>query len=751
MRSSLSHNVCRQLLACHGLSAPVSVLLISSHAALRPVLRPRPLLRHSTRRTFLNKLFNNAPREIRDAGLEPGFGAMAEFQARAAEGVKLPDREELITSFRIFFNNKLNHKRPVNRTEAYSARLVLEHLSRGEPEEGRLLVKDLRNALDALTRPSRKQSGDDIVKFASMLYDQLRQASFSGAASTPAETSEQRFNELCSEDLKRYITILTRHGASHEAARILEGFKDLTPRFFLGRPSKFSDLHLMVLRAFAVERNSALPKYAEELEASGFKYYPEFHEALTTFHASLGRDSEDDLRRWFEKPIAEGQMARPEAYLALAKYSATTGRRPAWLMKALQALCDLNPPKAWWDVILQWAIYQGKDINQIKHMINVIAELNEADESVQADIITINGLIAAAIENQSLLLAERIYALASELGLRPDVQTHTLLLQARIAGNDTTGAASAFEEILRSSPLIPGSGTQDVLNQYLRYLCSGNTDSRIVVNILSRLERQRGELDPDTVVAVCSNFLKNDKAIEVIDTLGLHLKQFSREDRDVVQKSLQEYCLSKEASTARAWDCYNLLRQFFPEVNKEERLRLMQGFFDRKRADMATQVFGHMRAHPNEDTRPDLEAYVACFEGLGSHPDEESLQMVHNMLKTDTKIQPNTRLYNALMLAYTACEEPGKAYDFFQKITNSVEGPSYASLEIVFRTCQLVSSGYEKAQVIWDKIQRLEVEVPLDVLDAYILMMAGQGKLKNVKTLLISRQSDYRAQPTANV
>lgn len=749
MRSSLSHNVCRQALVCHGLSARASALSIPSHMPLRFIRQARPLFRHSTRRTFLNKLFNNAPREIKDVRWEPGLSTLVEFEARTAEGVKLPGRADLIRSFRIFINHKINHKRPVNQTEAYYARLVLEHLAKGEPEEPNLLVKDLQKALDVLAWPTRRQRGDNTVKFASALYEQLRKLSFPDLVGIDDDGNvKQRVREVTSDDMARYITILTRHGATDEAARILAESRDMAARLLHpSRSGKYFSLHFKVLRAFAEERNPALPKFAKDLEAGGFPYSPEFHEAVTTFYASLGQESGEELQRWFEKPIANGQVARPDAYLALIRYSARTGTRPEWLKKALQKLCDMNPPKAWWDVILQWAVYQGKDIDHIKHMINVIAELNKNDESVRADISTINRLIAAALDNKSLLLTERIYALASDLGLRPDVQTLTLLLQARIAGHDTTGAASAFEDILYSTTLSPGSETEQAINQYIRYLCSGSTDCSIIIGVLSRVERQCGELDPDTVVAVCSNFLKNDKAIEVIDTLGLHLNHFSKEDRYIVQVSLQVYCLGKETSTARAWDCYSLLRQFFPDLARKERVQLMNGFFDRKRADMATQVFGHMRAHANEDIRPDLEAYVACFEGLGAYPDEESLQLVHNMLKTDAKIQPSTRLYNALMLAYTANEQPGKAYGFFQQIANSAEGPSYASLEIVFRTCQIMTTGYDRGKVIWDKMQRLEVEVPLYVLDAYTLMLAGHGSIEEVKNLLISRQTDYKTEP----
>lgn len=743
MRSSLSRNVCRQLLACHGLSAPASALSASSHASLRSTRPRRALVRHPSRRTFINNLLKKPPREVQNAGFEPGFGTFVEFRAHSIEGLKLPEREELVSAFRAFFDYKLNHRKPMNPTQAFCARLVLEHLQLDRTHEPALTTKDLANALTVLNIPLRKEKTGNLAKFASAVYDEIRRAKFpSGKAS-----NNERYTELCSEEMERYISVLTRHGASGDAARVLSDYKDLTSRFNLSRPNQFSTLHMLVLRGFTRERNTAVKKYAEDLEAAGFAYYPELHEIMTIFYAGLGEDEEKELRRWFEKPVAGGKMARPEAYMALVKFSAKAESQPEWVKRSLQELCDTNPPKAWWDVVLKWAVYQGKDIGQIKHMINVIAELNAKDESVRADIFTINGLIGAAIENKNALLVERINALASEMGLRPTARTYSLLLQARIAGQDASGAASAFEDVVHSGPLYPGSDTIDILNQYIRYLCSGTTEFKRIVEVLSLVERQGGELDPETVVAACLNFLKNDKSLEVIDTLGLHLKQFSMEDRQVVQEDLRKYCLDKQVSTARAWDCYNLLRQFFPEISRAERVQLMQGLFDRKRADMATQIFGHMRAHPDDDIRPDLEAYVACLEGLGAYPDLESLQMVHNMFKMDTKIQPNTKLFNAFMIAYTGCGEPRKAFDFWLQIANSSEGPTYASLGLVFRTCQSLPYGYEKAKAIWDKMNRLEVDVPLDVYDAFTLMMAGQGQLDDVKNLLISRHTDYGVEP----
>lgn len=761
MRSSLSRNVCRRLLASHGPHGslpPASTVYDQHHVLCIRSIRPsRALIRHPQRRTFLG-LWKRPPREVKDAGFEPGFGTFLDFRAHTLDNVKPPSREELVQAFRIFFDYKTTRKKPLNVTQAFAARLVLEHLQAERSEEPTLTSDDLKKALDATDIPPRLDSSEDHVSFAKVLYKELR--ALQHGSDKKQRSYKVLLAELNSKELDRFIAVLTRCGAADDAAKYLVKFDNIVSRANTIGPGKLSALHMDVLRGYANGRNHQglggsgeawdhrAMDYAEKLLKAGFVYTYDFHEIMTSYLAARGSDGQEELRSWFRKPIAGHRMAKPEAYLALAKYSARTGRKPEWLRKALQDLCDMNPPKPWWDVVLKWALIQGKDIDHIKHMIDVIAKLNQKDESVRADTYTINGLLATALETKNALLAERVNRLTSELGLRPSARTYALLLQARILGQDDVGAASIFDELIHCGTIYPGSKVHEAINEYIRYLCSGTSSDTVdIVAVLSHVERRHGELDPETVVALCQKFLKEDKTMDLIDTLGLHLKQFSMDDRELVRTALAKYCLDETVSTARAWDCYSLLRQFFPELGKQQREELMEGFFNRKRADMACHIFGHMRAHPDERFRPELDTYVACLEGLGAYPDEESLSMIHNMFKMDSMIQPNTRLLNAFMIAYTGCDGPRRAFDFWQQISHSVDGPTYRSLELVFRVCQKLPFGYDRAKVIWQKMQKLEVEVPAATYDAYTLMAAGQGRLDKVQSLLLSRLTEYGAEP----
>lgn len=787
MRSSLSsRNVCQRLLvSSHGLSSPASALSGLSHASSsyspRSTRRRRALVQQPSHRTFLSFFNKKPPREIRAAGFEPGFSTFIEFRSNTVNKVKPPSRDVLLQAVRSFFDHKLRFKKPVNKTQAFVARLVIEYLQADRPgragaaqpsnelertawlAQPMLHKEDLQKALRALAIHNRYGKSKDVANLANFVYEELQALKMSLPSWKDANERKRMLSEIHSEDLPRLFTILTRHDQTKMAADLLSRFNGVgvdpaTPksRDDEATRNRLLELHLKVLRGYGREREHfRLREYAKMLCNTGFPYTHEFAMSMTNVFADIGADGEAELREWFEKPLFQEDPKRdrqldhlqsPKAYMDLVTFSSKTGRQPDWLKKALQELCDFNPPKRWWDVILKWAVCQGKDIDHIKKMIGVMEQVNPDDESVRADILTINGMLRVAIAHKEYFLAERINSLASELGLRPDSETHLSLLKARIAGQDSRGAASAFQDVIHAGSITPGSETNEVLNLYLRYLCS-TTDSPTVIGSLSRLEAQQGELEPETVVKVCLKFLRDDRTMEVVDTLGLHLNQFSMDERRIVRKELLTYCLDMSISTARAWDVYSLLRQFLPETSKEDRTQLMKAFFSRKRSDMACHIFGHMRSHADDKIRPDADTYVICLENLGSYPDLDSLTMVHNMFKMDALIQPSTRLYNAFIIAYTGCGQPRKAFEFWRQVANSKDGPTYKSLELVFRACQKLPYGYDRAKVIWDKMQGLEVDVPAPVYDAYILMLAGQAQLDKTKAMLLARHTDYGEEP----
>ncbi|KAH6630984.1 hypothetical protein B0J18DRAFT_422772 [Chaetomium sp. MPI-SDFR-AT-0129] len=654
-------------------------------------------------------------------------------------------------------------------------------------------------------------------------------------------------------DLELFLTALSQYGAAREAAVRLAEFRERnmnttqtqgtiaqdttqdttqteTQIQVQGRKSKGSgnkgmsprerSFWTIVLRGLAKEgREEELLAEFAKAEAAKLEYQPPIHEIMTTFYAQ--RDQVEETKRWFSRPIQAGWAPSPKVYLELVRFAVRNGEQ-AWLQPIFERLINSNPQKDYWDVVFQWAVLaMDKGVEDVKQMIQVMSvqrsstgsrqqqqeqpppQPERKDKGPKADAATINALISAAIEKQNPYLAERFLSLGAELQIPPSASTYILQMDYRLDAQDFSGVRALYDKLLKGEVPVYQDEDLPVLNKYLRALCAVTPEPDLgrILDITADLEQRHATLEPDTVVALCMVFLRSDNQFEVIDTLSLHTVSYSRDERAQVRRAFVDYCcLDRHTlSTARAWDAYSLLRQFFPDTDPSERARLMDAFFARRRPDMACYIFGHMRSSDSPGHRPTADMYVRCLEGLGRHPElagtggsgvspgigmglsggasgpsgtgtsgsahADSLKMIHNMLKMDTTVQLDTRLRNALMMAYAACDEPHVAiHEFWRDITASAEGPSYASLAIVFWACELSPFGDRVAREIWQKVQRMDLAVPAEVFGAYCGAIAGNGHVEEVMRLIRGMEGSvgcapgmmtlgvpYNALPWANV
>jgi hypothetical protein len=705
---------------------------------------PRQIVRRPSRRTFFG-LFQKPPRELKELQVEPGYEILINFRSCEAQGHRLPPRDDLLQGFRLFFQHKLKNYKAVNSTQATLAVGLLRHLSRTDGEGGdRLSLQDLRTARDVLLKPP-KHFKEDHLDLAQTLYDKIRELTPLALDSVEPENKKSRRNGggEAAEDFRAYITSLTLYGGSVDAAaRLEEYWKELQETGSVYKGAKA--LWTIVLRGLAKEgREEELVQLQQKIEKElGVQFQPSVHEVMVTFFAS--RDRIDETKHWFERPIYGKWQSLPETYLEILTFSVRTSQQ-AWVDPIFQQLQASQPSKPYWDVIFQHAVlcrnFGPEDLRPLMAGATHTNTLS-VSKPVKPDIATLNALVRAATLRQDPYLAERFISLISDLGVEPNSKTYLLQLDYRIAARDLGGAAAAYHKLetqyIDDAQLRDDDGYLPTINRYIRALCAASPtpDAEAILDVTRQIERRGAPLEPETVVALCLVFLKLDQEFEVMDTLAVHTAGFSLEERDKVEKAFVSYCLDARNSTARAWDAYSLLRQFFPEAAPRDREQLMDAFFARKRPDMAAFVFGHMRAHANPAQRPTRDTYVRVLEGLARRPDAESLKMVHNMLKMDAAVAPDTRLYNALMLAYLGCGEARKAFEFWGEITASREGPTYRSLEIVFRVCEGMPFGDRRAREIWGKMQRMDLDVPRGVFSAYCGAIAGQGRVEEVKLLI---------------
>ncbi|KAK3327837.1 hypothetical protein B0T19DRAFT_175339 [Cercophora scortea] len=740
MRSHLTRNVYRRLLAGHGLVRPCSGP--APALAIRHARQPMQLLvRRPSRRSFIG-IFQKPPRELKEPELEPGYNALLLFRSMESDDARPPSRESLLLGLRQLLRHKKRFHKVMNTTQAFLTLRLLRYLLANPSEDvgDDLDLDDMRLALDIVIKPPK---GDDEhhLELSRLLFEEIgRRVTSSSELDMglgPAQASET-YN-----DFRSYITGLTQYGASTEAAEaVAEHWRELQDTNGIYPEAKA--LWILVLRGLAKEGREAelLRVYQAYAKAAGpgLDYTPPVHEIMTTFFAS--RDRVSETKQWFRKRIHAKELPTPETYLEIVRFAMRNDEKE-WIQPFFETLVNSNPPKPYWDAVFQWAVLaMDQGVEDIKQIITTMLQHNEGNHDIKPDARTIDVLIMAAIEKKNPYLAERFLALGLELGIPPKSTTYILQMDYRLDAKDFSGAQAIYQRLQNGEVEVWNDEDLPVINKYIRALCSvAQPDIERILDITSELEQRHAILEPETVVSLCMVFLRSDKQFDVIDTLALHTVSYSLEEREKVRKGFVQYILDRKTSTARVWDAYTLLRQFFPETDPEDRILLMTSFFDRKRPDMACQIFGHMRAHANPAQRPTADLYVRCLEGVARCPDADSLQMIHNMLKMDVTIQLNTRLCNALMLAYAACDDAPAAMEFWSQIQNSAEGPSYNSLAIVFWVCELVPFGDRTAREVWQQMQRMDLDVPPFVFSAYCGAIAGQGKVEEVKRLIAGSEA----------
>ena len=734
MRAHLARHVSRRRLVhvarCPLQRVPRPRPTCHSHAV--PTLAPRPF-----RRSFFG-IFQEPPPQVKTPEWEPGWPLVISWRSRVLDNLRPPRREDLVEAFRKLFEHKLQYGIPVNSTQSLLCLRLFRYLVENKTDEDGpgLSISELTLARDALLLIPT-DSAKHHLEFSRALYDEIqhqrRLEEEYGMPEEVVDEGEQGPSETPADiDFQAYFTALTYYGASSEAATALNEYwarLAAENRIFKGAKK----LWIPLLQGLAREGKEAeLVEQARIAEENGVLYRPHFQEVMVTFFARL--DRVDETKHWFERDLGK-RWSTVKTYSEIIRFAARNNLEE-WVGELFRGLIDHNPKKPYWDIILQWAVLcRGEGVEGVRHMMDIMTQNNAKSESTRPDIDTINGLIRIAIEKNDQYLAERFMALASEMGIRPNPATYILQMDYRIDANDLSGAKAAYQDLQRTE--VEHDEDLPVINKYIRSLCAAPRPLlKNIHEVMADLEHRIVTLDPETVVALCMTFLQNDDQYEVIDTLAVHVFHYSSEQREQIRDAFAAFILNPSNSTARVWDAYQLLKQFFPETPRERRMELMGGFFDRNRADMATGVFVDMKEHSNRDVRPGADDYILALEGLGRCPDPESLDSIHNMLKLDTNIQTSTRLYNGLMLAFGACGRPKRALDFWHEVAHSREGPSYASLEIIFAVLERKPFGDEEARRIWRNVERMELEVPPAVLAAYSGALAGSGKLEDIKGLL---------------
>jgi len=693
-------------------------------------------------------LFGKPERQLVEANIDPGLEEMMQYAKMERLNARLPPPDQVQKAFTDFFQHRRNTGQPVEDVQAQYALQALTYLCR--QKVAHISETALRSAMTAL-RVRVRQPSSAHTQLVVAIYDTVRAIRQHKRMLPPGWLLTETIHALCSQRstmLAREYLVNSIKEQSRDQGKAIDNKHDGPEESRLTTHNMRLGHWVRVLEGFNEEGNAhELHHTLEMMEEHGYEI--ESRPAISLIMAEFfsARDDMHSARTWYERAI---QCPREPS-----ENSTTTAARDR-VQQSLLRLCmrtsqlelgqsiirDITksiPSKHQWDLIFEWAAGTGKGVDEVDRMMGVMEKANEqiADKEQWRlpDIETINCLVELAISRKDPYMAERFIALGRKRNIQPDARTLVLQIDYRLSVEDVDGALVAYKHLQTEDV----SDNQDVttVNRLICSMCaSGRQDFDSIMNVAADLSDRRARFEPSTVSALSLLHLSRNELDDVADLLNTHVHNFSASERASVRQTFVDHCLNPSTSTASAWDAYTMLKELFDDMNREQRTRLMNEFFRRERADMAVHVFSHMRTHTRADAISTVDTYVACFKGIGSLQDAESLEVVHNQMKLDYSIEPNTHLFNSLIVSFTACNAPRRALTFWNDIVASREGPTISSIHLAFRACEVAPWGDQKAQEIWQRLVRTGIELDSAMWASYAAGLVGNGDVQSTARVL---------------
>ncbi|KAI1625992.1 hypothetical protein EDD37DRAFT_326696 [Exophiala viscosa] len=744
MRSSnLTRSVFRALIA----NRPFTIRDCPRRAVQRPRIRVLATTYNAhQKRTFLGLNVAGGQSSLQGAkvtpaNLEVALGRLVDLVRARRSNSRLPEDAQAADAFRFLFASRVESPRTLTRNETFLAMETFKHLQErghvlsGDETTG-LSEEDLHNVLLALASSTgRDRYRSDARILATLVFEALKGRS--AAVEDLHLTPEPTHNVVRGSLLVTYITVLSKTGSAIEALELLRQSSQSIERESL-------PMWTAVLRGLANEgRMQDFWKVVQEVQKELGPFDAISQETLVTYFAEHGEMH--TLQKLFDIPLEEGQVPTTTSLVKAVDCAMQEGETE-WASHLVRRLEERTDSGDMAGTLLLWYALHDPDVSHIRQNLEQMAKSGVTDALTMK---TLNRLIDYAYSQNQPDTAVQYMRLAESLGLRPDAKTLSLKLHHELNRGDRDAVFQTYEALIRED--IPTDRSEvPVLNKYIASLAfSANPEYSHLMQVVDHVLDTGADLEAESIAGLCHVFLQVDELEEAMGLLRHRVDSFPMDDRARIAAVFRQFVEDPTVKDQRAFNAYELLRHAFPEIGVEDRIPLMQSFFDRGRSDLACLVFGHMRQREDPEARPTPQAYGKCFEGIAKCKDIDGLQMIYNMLKLDLEVEQTTRIHNGLMAAYTECQQPFIAIiDHFWKIMSSREGPTLSSFALALRASEKwVPHGGHEARHIMALMQSFNLIITKEIYDCYIGALAGQSEFENVVELIEKMEEDIGEPP----
>ena len=674
---------------------------------------------------------------------------------------KTPPLQSVLEAWKFLFRSRLSKLRRFSRNEIYLATEVFKHLRENEQtvvtEDDRLVKKDILLALTALARGSlceawenRERFRSDISDLARLLYESLQENYEVQIDVLESDT------DLPLDAVESYVQILVNSGNATAA-------RELVLRLVAQdkiSPMKKPWFWLNTINGFIREGNveDAL-KLLDQLETREIRLGHNQWSSLFSYIAE--RDdigvAKEVFARYQKANVQPPGAARHLVKFCIRNKAVELGNAVYEDLVAPQHINsrdvnsrdissrDINSRHTFRLAFL-WLWDRSGYTSDIDHILEDAASVaNSSGDRFEPWMSDFNFLLSHAYSRGDSNAAQVLLDSASARGLKVNASTFIVQLEYYIRLNNLDRAAVAYHSYVSEEASAQRTDSS-ILNRYVTALCfSTNPQTDQIMRVVDNLLDQGADLDAETLAGLSHVFLHQDELEELTGLLRYRIDSLPESDRARISTVFQQFITDRAIQDQRAYNAYDLFRHAFPETPVHpNRMTIMQSFFTRNRPDLACLVFGHTRQRDAVPHRPDNLAYAKAFEGIAQTRDVDGLQMVYNMLKLDLLVDPDTRIRNAMMAAYTATHQPWSAIlDGFWKIMDSRLGPTLSSFVLALRACETwVPYGALEARNVMAVLQRYRVPVTKEVYDAYVGALAGNSEFENTVELVEEMEAD---------
>ena len=425
----------------------------------------------------------------------------------------------------------------------------------------------------------------------------------------------------------------------------------------------------------------------------------------------------------------------------------------------LRHVSVLSRNPEFWDCTTQWMLFRGEPLRLIKSRLYGQDEAldHESPTSVLSNTpvesspalaapslhpneisLTLNHLMNLALRLNKIAIANEIYdEIFPAMGLSPTSATDELRLQALLQAHDARAAKSLYDDLRLEGYKF----SSDVIVRLIRELCQNDNPQPIEAQAVFFDLLDTREAPSEALSASFSMLTSFLLAAGDYPRLRQTLQDQNIDRVPNWRNVLSTIVLDRLSDPKTIWleqllPIYHIAQRWASDlITLSHRHNLLHKLISHGRTDLGLELFHDMRH--SDISQPTSETYLILLAGCAKTRDARTLEHVHNALRLDSSVEPDTDMFNALILAYNQSRLPEKALAIWEVLSQSAKLPDVETASLALAACvSLPRYGLIRAREIWTFMEENDIRPTSSSYAALLSVFASVGKWDGMIGLL---------------